>query len=487
MRTYPNYINLYNGFKLGYEQDVEVHETKDVIILLCGIMWEQDIEQFTNLHGLKPNGQFYAVRVDKHSNQVTIITDFIETFAIWYYADDNKVIVTNKLISFSNKFFTINKDWVKTAIDGVYVDRKLTEYQKIPLWKSFNGYSSDVWYSQITPINKVKMIGPGVFFTVDLKSFKTSTKLYYDARKDYVDVAYNNTKKLNFDEITNLSDIILRKNIDKIYEKYNKRLIPSICCGIDSIHLVSMLGDRINDLKVVGYIGDWFVNESPSKMIKLYDNFPQGELSIFDKKTYDSIYYLEEIHSDMPIMNPSLMPEVVRWKDKYPNAVFLKGSFGDEIFWHDGNSGLVAAIHELGAKTLDEAIKILKHHYVCLPSIYSKDLFNWYKDKTLLDCMISYHYYRQKVYMRDELPLYDQLILSPFVDIRLRQMMPLADHNARIRNMLDAESQKVMIDKKWLKYLFPYKGGNEESHFYIDRLSVTRHMLKLFLQKWHNS
>ena len=28
MRRYPNYINLYNGFKLGYEQDVEVHETQ---------------------------------------------------------------------------------------------------------------------------------------------------------------------------------------------------------------------------------------------------------------------------------------------------------------------------------------------------------------------------------------------------------------------------------------------------------------------------
>ena len=53
MRRYPNYINLYNGFTLGYEQDVEVHETQDVIILLCGIMWEQSIEQFESLQELK--------------------------------------------------------------------------------------------------------------------------------------------------------------------------------------------------------------------------------------------------------------------------------------------------------------------------------------------------------------------------------------------------------------------------------------------------
>ena len=89
--------------------------------------------------------------------------------------------------------------------------------------------------------------------------------------------------------------------------------------------------------------------------------------------------------------------------------------------------------------------------------------------------------------MRDELPLYDQLIVSPYVDIRLRQMMPLADYDARIRNMLDAESQKVMIDKKWLSHINPHKGGMEESHAFIDRLKCTRHMLKSFIKKWHNS
>ena len=146
MRRYPNNINLYNGFTLGYEQDVQVYETNDVIILLCGIMWEQDIEQFESLQKLKPNGQFYAIRIDKHSNKVTIITDFIETFAVYYYAEKDKVVVTNKLISFSNKFFTINENWIKSAIDGVYVDRKIISYEKIPNWKGHNNYSSDVRY-----------------------------------------------------------------------------------------------------------------------------------------------------------------------------------------------------------------------------------------------------------------------------------------------------------------------------------------------------
>ena len=97
-----NYINLYNGFKLGYEQDVEVHETQDVIILLCGIVWEQSIEQFESLQELKPNGEF--MQSQQISILITIVIrpqDFIETFACYYYIEDSKVIVTNKLISFS--------------------------------------------------------------------------------------------------------------------------------------------------------------------------------------------------------------------------------------------------------------------------------------------------------------------------------------------------------------------------------------------------
>ena len=46
--------------------------------------------------------------------------------------------------------------------------------------------------------------------------------------------------------------------------------------------------------------------------------------------------------------------------------------------------------------------------------------------------------------------------------------------------MLDVESQKKQI-KKYLKYCNKHKGGMEESALsYIDRLKVTRHVLKLF-------
>ncbi len=489
MRRYPNNINLYNGFTLGYEQDVQVYETNDVIILLCGIMWEQDIEQFESLQKLKPNGQFYAIRIDKHSNKVTIITDFIETFAVYYYAEKDKVVVTNKLISFSNKFFTINENWIKSAIDGVYVDRKITSYEKIPNWKGHNNYSSDVWYSGMTPINKVKMVGPGAFFTIDLSTLETSHTLYYDPRKEYVDLALQTENKLTLDEVTTIADKIQNTNVDKIYSKYGNRLVTTISTGIDSLHIASMLGKRIKNIPVIGYTGDWFENEPADKLLALYKHFPKGITHIFNKKQYDNLYTpsITEDHCDIPCMNPALMAEIVLLKNQYKDKVYIKGTFGDEIYWHNGSSGLLCAMHEYGCKTLEEAQKVLFKHYTNLPVTYSQEFIDYFSNMSLIDSLLSYHYYRQKAYFRDELQIYDQLILSPYIDMRLRKLMPMADHNARLRNMLDVESQKKQTSKKYLKYCNKHKGGMEESHCHIDRLKVTRHVLKLFLKKWHNS
>ena len=488
-RKYPKYIDLPNGFTIGYEEDVETYETHGEIILFCGILWQDDINQFTNLHNLVPNGQFYAIRYDKYKQQVTVITDFIETFAVYYFVEDNKVIVTNKLISFSNKFFTINDKWVKTAIDGVYVDRKVISYEKIPNWKGENGYPSDVWYSGITPINKVKMIGPGAFFTLDLATYKTSHTLYYDPRRDYVDIALETKNKLSFDEITTFSDIIQNDNVDKIYEKYGDRLVTTISNGIDSLHLASMLGERIKNIPVVGYTGDWFEDEPADKLLELYKNFPKGITHILNKQEYDNLYTpsITEDHCDIPCMNPALMAEIVLLKDQYKDKVYVKGTFGDEIYWHNGTSGLLCAIHEFNCTTLEQAQKVLQNHYTNLPVTYSQKLFDYFANMSFTDALVSYHYYRQKAYIRDELQIYNQLIVSPYIDLRLRKLMPMADHNARLRNMLDVESQKKQTSKKYLKYCNKHKGGMEESHFHIDRKKVTRHVLKLFLKKWNES
>ena len=62
--------------------------------------WEQSIEQFESLQELKPNGESMQFQQISILIMVTVITDFIETFACYYYIEDSKVIVTNKLISF---------------------------------------------------------------------------------------------------------------------------------------------------------------------------------------------------------------------------------------------------------------------------------------------------------------------------------------------------------------------------------------------------
>ena len=486
-RKYPNYINLHNGFIIGYEKEVEVYETSNVIILFCGIMWQGDIQQFEDIDSLIPNGQFYAIRIDKHTNNATIITDFIETFSIFSYVKDKKVLITNKLISFSYKHFTLNNDWIKAAINNVFVDRKLLKYDRVSDYPAINNYSNDIWYTGITPINDVNMVGPGTFFTLNLSDYKTSNRLYYDARKDYIDVAYDTLDKLTFDKVTSISQDILKNNIDCVYKKYGKRLVACLSNGVDSLHIASILGDRIQNINVVGYGGDFFTREPSHKLSALYELFSKGKTHILDKESYDELYNKVTLdHCDIPYNDTALIPEIMLMKNKHENGVFLKGTFGDEIFWHDSDSGIVTSIHNLQATNLEQAESLLEQYYCYQPALYSKSRFEFYKSKTFMDGILTNHYYKQKAYIRDELAIYDQLVVSPFIDINLRKLMPMADDDARNRNILNAESQRINISETYIKHLNMYKGGMEESHMQVDRMKITSKVLKCFLRKWHN-
>ena len=51
---------------------------------------------------------------------------------------------------------------------------------------------------------------------------------------------------------------------------------------------------------------------------------------------------------------------------------------------------------------------------------------------------MSNHYYRQKAYFRDELQIYNQLIII-IHRFTFKEINDMADHNARLKNMLDVE------------------------------------------------
>ena len=72
-----------------------------------------------------------------------------------------------------------------------------------------------------------------------------------------------------------------------------------------------------------------------------------------------TLLVLQKTYCDIPCMNPALMAEIVLLKNQYKDKVYIKGTFGDEIYWHNGSSGLLCAMHEYGCKTLEEAQKVL--------------------------------------------------------------------------------------------------------------------------------
>ena len=84
-------------------------------------------------------------------------------------------------------------------------------------------------------------------------------------------------------------------------------------------------------------------NEPADKLLELYKHFPKGVTPIFNKHEYDNLYTpsITEDHCDIPCMNPALMAEIVLLKNQYKDKVYIKGTFGDEIYWHNGSSGLL--------------------------------------------------------------------------------------------------------------------------------------------------
>jgi hypothetical protein len=55
--------------------------------------------------------------------------------------------------------------------------------------------------------------------------------------------------------------------------------------------------------------------------------------------------------------------------------------------------------------------------------------------------------------------LSDQLIIDPYMDLRLWSLLPSSDVQTQEVSMLDAQIQKDMISSKFRPYLNPYTAG----------------------------
>ncbi len=465
--NFDHKISLGNDTVLYQDSMVEIKDLPKHLIAFCGILWEGQIEDFTESD--RQNGQFYAMVFDKQSNTVKVISDFLEDFPVYYYIKDDKFAITNSLLAFSNSL-DIDEKWIGLAQSGNYTDRLIQPY---------DGITTDKYLTNnITPIKDVKRLGPGRAIEIQLGTGKMKTYSWYDAGFDYVAPIFEEPI-YNMESAKDLVDKVLRQNAETLKKKYGSRLAMFASNGVDSLTLIKYL----EGVPKYGYYGKDYKNESPELLKRLYEN-TGGTLHYFDQDEY-RLAYSETIRGwKTPSFNMDLAPEMhIRNSYNLKDKVLVKGTFGDEIFWHDARSAMSVAVHDWRIIGMEEIIESLKEKY-------SRQLFHMTQhnlDK-IIHCqnfkvsIMNYHYNRQKSYLKDDRVLLDQMIISPFIDLRLRALLPKCDKQTQTASILDASIQTQLIGKDLVQYMNNYKAGGEESFEALGYAKQQRKQLEEFIK-----
>lgn len=479
--NFDNSITLHSNWKMYFDKSVEVYENDKRIILFSGILWEDSVEQvFDDLNNHKPNGQFYCVLYHKENKSFEIISDFIEDFPIYVYKNIDQLMISNNLMSFSSNF-TLNNDWFDKARAGMYLDKLITHIDSVPKLWSNNEFSDNTWYKNETPIAMVDRLGPGKILKIDCNNL-TSTQNWFDPKADYYDLFFKEAR-YGYDQAKEISYRVLKNNVKKIYEKYDS-VSAFASNGVDSLLLLSLIEGHLDKTKVFGYIGDWYKRENPEKIKNLYKDLPNATLQIFNIDEYLNSYNQSYT---TPTRSVDLAPEVyIQKKFNIESKVIIKSSFGDEVFWHEPVGAMAAAIHKFGCDTLDKALEFCSKHYSYQPYHASNTDFDAIKNSDFKNSIMYYHYHRQFSYLKDDRPLSNRMIVSPYIDIRLRQLLVQSDEETQMKNILDASIQRDLLSERFKKYLNEHKAGGEESLAIVDYHKLRLKCLSDFIHKFIN-
>ena len=96
--------------------------------------------------------------------------------------------------------------------------------------------------------------------------------------------------------------------------------------------------------------------------------------------------------------------------------------------------------------------------------------------------IMNYHYNRQRSFLKDDRVLLDQMIISPFIDLRLRELLPKCDKQTQTASILDASIQTQLMGKNLKQYMNKYKAGGEESFEEIGYSKQQRKQLEEFIK-----
>ena len=448
------------GYYVSYDDHVWLYESTKYFTLFCGILWEGTIEEVIE-QSVIPNGQFYSISIDKHTGDIIGSTDFLDDFSIYYYQKDNALLLTTDIINIRS---TINRGWVQRYKFGKICD---SYFSPLP-------NDHPIVNTRKTILDNVFRVGAAIYFKFTTDTYEFTPYL----NSTYFTECFES--KYSFDDLCSISGSIIKDNIKKVAEKYDKLVVMS-GSGVDSMQIVSNLCCMPYEFDVVSYKGDWWINEIVPKYL---DNQKIHRLSRDD---YLNLSKKAAKYWVAPWRAYDYSAEVNIYRESIDeDAVVLNGTYGDEVYWHEPWQALAMCIFYRNY-SFEETVEFLAGKYLGNNRLISEILYNEVKEcNSFQNAIIKRLYYRPS-YLKGLRVVANRLIISPFIDLRLKTLLNRCDRDAQERSCFDVEVQKKLITPSLLEYVNAIKAGTEEGsdEYWISDEHPNINLLKYFIRNYN--
>ena len=477
------YVYLY------YDSGVEVIDLPRHVIVFCGILWQGKVTNF--LKNVKQNGIFYAVVINKKSGEVKVINDFMDNFHLTYYVQAGQFVVTNQITAYSSKF-KINQQWINCSKLGINVmDPPLKPNNEL----QFHHQVSFV--GNVTPLEDVKYLGAGNVLELRPQDgqYECSESSFANPWfvNDHIGKLFLEKPQHDYQSALATAKQIISENCERIKEKYGNQLVHFCSTGVDSLTLQSYL----DDVPMYGFCIEKFDQyHEPTELFKKLYHETSGTLHYFDIETLEDVFnsQLPKIQKTVEYLPAHMMFMHIKDTYKLNDRIIIQGNYGDDIFWHYRKPVIRHAVHRWGMKDARKIWNRCVPHYgfegPAIPkSRYAKqprlDEMNKYISNPCKDfatAMTALRYKNRAGAMEAQY-MPNQLIIDPYMDLRLWSLLPSSDVQTQEASMLDAQLQKDMISSKLRPYLNSYTAGADmlyDSGFYNQKFKekIINNLLK---------
>ena len=429
-----------------------VIENKNTIFLFDGWINEKKLKDcvLEDINSLKHySGEFFAVSINKVDKSVQIINDKKCSFLIFY--NTNSKIISTNLSDFDED---IDQEWCQDAFQRgrteIYSDRvrDIKSYKKRYLTNKNNYLLRNTFY-----------VPPRCELLYE-KDFVLKEYVSIDEMFNTINI---NSKK---DLVTYVKER-LSNNIKRIYESYDQKKLLFGSTGIDSMTLVSILLDEKKHFEFINYhFKDVKLSSEKRRKAEQLEQFIRTRSILTHSHTYSIKEFLCSFEKYNHLVNHYLGNSDILYdvfaSVSFDDHVRLKGTWGDECFWHEEHAMMF--YYKQKGYSYIESKKLCMKEYCSLSSEdmikINEDEYNSAGADWKENCKL-YYLFKYPNYITSERKFSNKMAFSPYADDLLLNLPYRIKNEALSVACMTGEIQKSIIGKDLLRYLNANKDGEQ--------------------------